>query len=1732
MDIQRLRLIIDSAPAAEGAAQWSRYTKQVSQDAVSATGEIVKMESAIDSVARSMRMAAQVAGVGFGVAKVIEYADTWKLVEGRLRIVTDGTRDLHGVQTQLFDISQKTRTSYEDIADTYARIARSTRDLKVSEKELLSVTETLSKAITISGVTTQQARMGMIQLGQAFAIGRLQGQDMRMLFEDIPRVGLAISEGLNIPIGKLKEMGSQGKLTSEMVLRGLTNAKESIDREFIQMPMTVGQSLTQVTNAMQKFIGEQDHGIGATAALSGAISLLARNFNLLGNAALLFGAAKLAGLLSGLITPTLQETKALATGNAVLLDSREAHLMRAAAAKEAAVAEISASQNAQAGLRAELALITELQMAERRRFAEAALRVKSAVPSEQVAPLGGAVQMRDNAAVVMAMKQRAESEATLAALQQRRMQTTADLAAVEVVEMNAQRASTAANIAGAMAAEVSTVAMVAEAVAARGAALATGMFKAAMSLVGGPVGVAILALTLFVGWLLKKQQAEADAIDQTIKHTAAMQEQSVALKKLHDDMVEDITDIDKQAVALQAKGLKGLDQAKEEIKARDLARKYWKAYQEALKDDTGHDAEIARQLDIEHAMKSSSAAVRAAALNRVEMAGLVVGANAALVKAEKEAKDAAEKAKTAREEHTRKLKEEAEARKKATGDVTAEMEAVKLNSMAAGDDRVVRERWALVAKINTEIHNKHAEAALGDSEAVAKDKAALRDHITTTLIAVDSIDRMTKARNGLKDSLTDIDVEVKNAQDMAVAYRQGAAAVEQLKIEQAADAAIRRETINLSAAEIAQLKPQLDQYRQKLVLLGQLNAANQAASQMEKQDIQLHKEQAKKLATEVADMTKNALKDAQRAVAAFFESVLSGGVNSFQKLVSAMRDMFVKLFAEFATMKLGQFIVNAMQTRDAANHVANGLLRGGTNNPHLSGAQQAGLYGASGLGGFTLGYGIGQSTSNQGIAALGGAASGALAGAVIAGPVGAVVGGVAGLVGGLLGSAAKIRAERDALAKARQEFFEELDKFVFGIGEHSGLEKNLHDLQESLDAVAKKNAEVNKPVSDKTLEYLKNIGVNMTAYYEKQAAATADMKRAADAAAAAAARMKKEFLDSIDAQIRAVDGKGYINDALDAQKAYQANLKDVVLAGGDASKATELFTKQLDQLAKGLSVDQIQDLMKQLPALTNGMDPASAAALATVLKNDLADALKAAANAAALAAETLLRASEALQVRYGKALGNNTDLMALQFSQRQEYTDAESSGASPAYLAQLKLVQLYELAQLKVQQQTDAQVKTISEASRAEQQRLDGLIKTARDSLQVQQDALSTAQSNLDETQKVVQSLTDYSRSLITSDLSPLSPAAQYSASKQDLQDAFVKALAGDKASAGMIPDLANTFLRESRNFNASGPNYALDFAGVQDMLAKLQTKYGEQQTAEQQLVDHAQQQIDLLQQQIDQNTAAQQQNADDTAAQIAALQDVTAMQEKVKDEVVKQLQAQQDAALETSGAQIDLLTSQLAKMDDYLAASDAQLYALVDQKQQLIENGATETAELDRQIAETIATRLQTQAVRDKVNDQLLAAQAARAEFKAASDAEIAAVQSGATFQQQAARSLEVLLTAQHLEEIAAQQKTTDQIVAAVMMLYGDSPDTGGATDTHGTGVTNRPRFNLTTGASYASVPAAGGNDDALLTELRAMNSQLVALRQSQQTAGASTESLLGDLNSSFDELVQQVRLQGRGIT
>lgn len=211
------------------------------------------------------------------VATITRYADSFTNVQNRLKTVTQGTDELAAATNSLFNIASSTYSSFEGVSTIFTRTAAATKDLGYSTQDALKFTEQLSKATALSGVSAASANAALVQLSQGLASGTLRGEELNSVLEQLPYAAQMLAKGLNVPIGKLREMGQAGTLTPKMIIDAFNKMSGTINADFAELTPTISMGLQTIETGFLRLIRLLESNTGAFGAVGQALVFVGNN---------------------------------------------------------------------------------------------------------------------------------------------------------------------------------------------------------------------------------------------------------------------------------------------------------------------------------------------------------------------------------------------------------------------------------------------------------------------------------------------------------------------------------------------------------------------------------------------------------------------------------------------------------------------------------------------------------------------------------------------------------------------------------------------------------------------------------------------------------------------------------------------------------------------------------------------------------------------------------------------------------------------------------------------------------------------------------------------------------------------------------------------------------------------------------------------------------------------------------------------------------------------------------------------------------------------------------------------------------------------------------------------------------------------------------------------------------------------------------------------------------------
>ena len=120
----------------------------------------------------------------------------------------------------------------------------------------------INKALIAGGGIAEDNKRALRQLNQALSSGILQGDELRSIREQAPYLAQVLSKGLakiddkfiGTTVGDLKELGAQGELTADRVVKAFWAMQDEINEDFKNMPKTFGQAMESISNIWKYFL--------------------------------------------------------------------------------------------------------------------------------------------------------------------------------------------------------------------------------------------------------------------------------------------------------------------------------------------------------------------------------------------------------------------------------------------------------------------------------------------------------------------------------------------------------------------------------------------------------------------------------------------------------------------------------------------------------------------------------------------------------------------------------------------------------------------------------------------------------------------------------------------------------------------------------------------------------------------------------------------------------------------------------------------------------------------------------------------------------------------------------------------------------------------------------------------------------------------------------------------------------------------------------------------------------------------------------------------------------------------------------------------------------------------------------------------------------------------------------------------------------------------------------------
>ncbi|UDV62622.1 tape measure protein [Enterobacter hormaechei] len=384
----------------------------------------------------------------------------------RVQMATSSQEEFQSVQKRLLNTANDTYRSLSEAQELYITTADSLRSMGYSTQQALDVQDSMSFAFVKNATSADRANNAISAFSKSINKGKVEADSWETIIAAIPSVIGDIATASGKTTAEIRALGSAGKLTASQLTEGLKASLDSNASAAKGMSNNLTDAGVRIKTAITEIL----------VSFEGQTSVLQTFTNgLISAADVILEFGRDSESMAGLIDTATIAAKAFA----LVMAGRYAGALNTTIAGK--VQSVSATRQ----------MVTAESQA-----AQAALIAANATRRKAVADKEAALS-----AVALA-----QAEYNVA------KGSNAEMTALTALTAEKSRAR-AASLALAQAESAQAAATAKAASAARAASIGMGLLRGAMSLLGGPAGIVMIAASALIYWWQSAKQAKEEAIN-------------------------------------------------------------------------------------------------------------------------------------------------------------------------------------------------------------------------------------------------------------------------------------------------------------------------------------------------------------------------------------------------------------------------------------------------------------------------------------------------------------------------------------------------------------------------------------------------------------------------------------------------------------------------------------------------------------------------------------------------------------------------------------------------------------------------------------------------------------------------------------------------------------------------------------------------------------------------------------------------------------------------------------------------------------------------------------------------------------------------------------------------------------------------------------------------------------------------------------------------------------------
>ena len=256
----------------------------------------------------------------------------WVDMSSRLRRVTKDEAEFATVTERLGAVAESTWSGLNETIESYLSMQGPLADMGYTTEEQVNFVSALNNALVVSGAKKEVAASVQMALNKAMAGGVLRGENLNTVIEKGGRVADLLASTLGVTVSELRALGTQGKITGDVIYSALAGNMQLLSEEAEAMPATFEDAMQRVDESIKGAFRDDE----LMAPLTDSLLELAEVLN---DPAVRQGLANLASVLVSAASSAVEATSefgdlgqrmgyfaAAITGNVSEMDKLEAQI--------------------------------------------------------------------------------------------------------------------------------------------------------------------------------------------------------------------------------------------------------------------------------------------------------------------------------------------------------------------------------------------------------------------------------------------------------------------------------------------------------------------------------------------------------------------------------------------------------------------------------------------------------------------------------------------------------------------------------------------------------------------------------------------------------------------------------------------------------------------------------------------------------------------------------------------------------------------------------------------------------------------------------------------------------------------------------------------------------------------------------------------------------------------------------------------------------------------------------------------------------------------------------------------------------------------------------------------------------------------------------------------------------------------------------------------------------------